>query len=96
MSATVVGMRRIGIRELRQDASTYVHQAAEGESFTITLRGRPVARLVPLDELTRGVEMLLERGAQLPEARIASWSARRPLDEEPLTADLDADRDERP
>jgi prevent-host-death family protein len=40
-------MDRIGIRELRQHASRWVRRAAAGESFEVTDRGRPVARLVP-------------------------------------------------
>ena len=47
----------VGIRALKQNASAVVAQAAAGESITITDRGRPVARLIPiaggrLDELT--------------------------------------------
>ena len=40
-------MERIGIRELRQHASRWVRRAAAGESFEVTDRGRPVARLIP-------------------------------------------------
>ena len=40
-------MRRIGIRELRQNASTWLERVQQGESFEITNRGRPVALLVP-------------------------------------------------
>jgi len=42
-------MDRIGVRELRQNASQYLAQvAANGEPIEITDRGRPVARLVPI------------------------------------------------
>lgn len=41
-------MQRIGLRELRQHASRYVDRAAAGESIEISVRGRPVARLVPI------------------------------------------------
>ena len=44
-------MERIGIRELRQHASRWVRRAERGESFEVTDRGRPVARLVPLAPL---------------------------------------------
>lgn len=40
-------MERIGIRELRQNASTWLRKVQEGQSFEITDRGRPVALLVP-------------------------------------------------
>ncbi|MBA3779410.1 MAG: type II toxin-antitoxin system prevent-host-death family antitoxin [Chloroflexi bacterium] len=40
-------MNRIGLRELRQNASAYVKRAERGEIIEVTLRGRPVARLMP-------------------------------------------------
>ena len=43
-------MDRIGIRELRQYASEFLRRVAKGESFEVTDRGRPVARLVPVEE----------------------------------------------
>ena len=41
-------MARIGIRELRQNASEYVRRAGKGEVIEVTDRGRPVAQLTPL------------------------------------------------
>ena len=44
-------MERIGVRELRQNASQYLAQVASSrEPIEITDRGRPVARLVPIAE----------------------------------------------
>lgn len=43
-------MKTIGIRQLRQNASAVVRQVANGETFEVTDRGRPVARLVPPGE----------------------------------------------
>ena len=40
---------RIGIRELRQNASVYLRQVAEGEDFIVTDHNVPVAKLVPLE-----------------------------------------------
>jgi prevent-host-death family protein len=40
-------MDRIGIRELRQNASKWIRRVERGESFEVTARGRPVAWLVP-------------------------------------------------
>lgn len=37
----------MGLRELRQDASELVRRAQGGEAITITVSGRPSARLVP-------------------------------------------------
>lgn len=41
-------MERIGIRELRQNASEYIRRAEQGETIELTDRGRPVARLTPI------------------------------------------------
>ena len=39
----------VGIRELRADLASTVRRAAAGESIVVTVGGRPVARLGPLD-----------------------------------------------
>jgi prevent-host-death family protein len=41
-------MDQIGVRELRQQASRYLERVRRGETFEVTDRGRPVARLVPV------------------------------------------------
>ena len=61
-------MERIGIRELRQHASRWVRRAAAGESFEVTDRGRPVARLVPPAPL-EGIERLRAEGRITPATR---------------------------
>lgn len=38
----------IGLRELRQNASDLVRRVEQGEEITITVAGRPGARLVPV------------------------------------------------
>ena len=40
-------MEVVGLRELRQNASDLVRRVEEGEEITITVAGRPGARLVP-------------------------------------------------
>ncbi len=42
--------RTIPQRELRNDVSAVLREAQAGTCFTITVRGRPVARLVPFTE----------------------------------------------
>jgi prevent-host-death family protein len=37
----------VGLRELRQNASDLVRRVEQGEEITITVAGRPGARLVP-------------------------------------------------
>lgn len=41
-------MKRIGVRELRQQASKYLQDVKNGETIEVTERGEPVARLVPI------------------------------------------------
>jgi prevent-host-death family protein len=50
----------IGIRELRQHASRWLRRVGAGESFEITDRGRPIARLVPIQ--ATGLDRLLAEG----------------------------------
>jgi prevent-host-death family protein len=79
--ATMLHMETIGVRQLRQYASRWLARVKAGESFVVTDRGRPVARLSPVAELG-GYERLLADG------RIAPGSGRDLVDM--LTA-LDAD-----
>lgn len=39
-------MTTVGLRELRQDASELIRRVEAGEEITITVAGRPTARLV--------------------------------------------------
>ena len=45
-----MGERVIPQRELRNDVGAVLRAAEAGQSFTITVRGRPVARLIPTGE----------------------------------------------
>lgn len=40
-------MEEVGLRELRQNASDLVRRVQDGEEITITVAGRPGARLIP-------------------------------------------------
>lgn len=55
-------MERIGIRELRQNASEYVRRAEAGETIEVTDRGRPVARLSPLPDSETFLDRLIAQG----------------------------------
>ena len=44
--------KTVGIRELKQNASAVVARVKEGASLVVTDRGVPVARLVPIGDLT--------------------------------------------
>lgn len=68
----------IGVRELRQYASTYLARVKEGESLTVTERGTPVARLVPVGQAATGWRQeWIEQGRLIPADRQSAfrWSA---------------------
>lgn len=56
------------MRELKNDLSRYVQQVADGAEVTITMRGKPVARIVPIPEDDYLVA-LRERGILRPAKR---------------------------
>ncbi len=62
-------MRRIGIRELRQQASTYLRDVERGETIEVTDRGRPVARIVPIPPARLGIRESLIAGGRLRPAK---------------------------
>lgn len=55
-------MERIGVRELRQHASRWLRRVAEGETYEITVRGVPVARLSPVPPPADSLERLASEG----------------------------------
>jgi antitoxin (DNA-binding transcriptional repressor) of toxin-antitoxin stability system len=61
-------MRRIGIRELRNDASRVVRQASSGERMVITIDGIPAAQIGPLNDGApdRTLDDLIVAGLVLP------------------------------
>lgn len=53
-------------RELRNDSARILREVQEGREFVITVRGRPVARLVPERPAHRGPRTLVPREEALP------------------------------
>lgn len=47
-------MRTISQREMRNESGQVLREVEAGAVFTITSRGRPVARLVPVDQGVSG------------------------------------------
>lgn len=60
-------MSEIGIRALKQNASAVVAEAANGETVTITDRGRPVAQMTPIP--ASPLKRLLDSGRARPARR---------------------------
>jgi prevent-host-death family protein len=53
-------MERVGVRELRQNASAVLRRVAAGEVIEVTDRGRAVARIVPMHEASRLGQLVAE------------------------------------
>ena len=65
-AARAPARHRIGIRELRQQASVYVDLAEKGYTVDITNRGRLVAQLIPVREPGSPLERLIAAGIVEP------------------------------
>ncbi|MGE0601705.1 MAG: type II toxin-antitoxin system Phd/YefM family antitoxin [Dehalococcoidia bacterium] len=71
-------MRRIGIRELRQNASKYIRLVKAGETIEVTERGVPVACLKPLEEAVESPYERLKREGKVREGT-QDWASLKPL-----------------
>lgn len=58
-------MSEAGVRDLRDHLSRYLERVRAGEELTITDRGRPIARLVPVGGTTT-FERLIAEGLVAP------------------------------
>lgn len=82
-------MERIGVRELRQHATRYLHRVKAGETVEVTERGELVALLVPPSPAATARERLISsrrivpaaQPFQLPRRRAAAVDTAAALDE---------------
>lgn len=93
-------MERIGVRELRQNASRYLALVKQGETVEVTERGELVALLAPPGGPRSARDRHVAAGRLLPAARPTGRArSLRPLPIEPGEPTnqelLDAERDER-
>lgn len=74
-------MREIGVRELKSSLSSVLHEVEEGKQVRITVRGRPVADLVPAAEKVGETHLrkLVASGRVTPAARARPSRSPRPL-----------------
>ncbi len=74
-------MREIGVRELKQSLSETLRAVGRGEQVRVTLRGRPVADIVPAGASTSGDRLreLVAQGRITPPARARPKRAPRPV-----------------
>lgn len=93
-------MERIGVRELRQNASRYLALVKAGETVEVTERGQLVARLVPPGASRSARDRLVAAGRLVPaDSRNGRLRSPRPVPiaaGEPTNQELlDAEREER-
>ncbi|MEJ7774411.1 MAG: type II toxin-antitoxin system prevent-host-death family antitoxin [Nocardioidaceae bacterium] len=62
-------MERVGVRELRQNASRYLRRVKSGETVEVTERGKLVALLVPPTSAATARERLIADGRLLAAPR---------------------------
>lgn len=55
-------MRRVGVRELRQNLSVHLRRVRAGHTLEVTERGQPVALLVPLPDPDTALSRLVASG----------------------------------
>ncbi|MEK7410985.1 MAG: prevent-host-death family protein [Actinomycetota bacterium] len=75
-------VRHIGIRDLRQQATTYIHQAGAGERLIVTISGQPVALLSPLENSTPespSMADLIAHGAVVAPRRTGVFTLSEPI-----------------
>jgi len=56
----------VGVRELKNQLSRYIDQACAGTEIIVTEHGKPVARLVPIEETDRRLQELIDAGVVTP------------------------------
>ncbi|HEX8079794.1 MAG TPA: type II toxin-antitoxin system prevent-host-death family antitoxin [Jatrophihabitans sp.] len=59
-------MEKVGVRELRQNASALLDRVATGVTIQITNHGHPVAQLVPVGDQRQGRADLIASGELQP------------------------------
>lgn len=72
----VVMTEQVGVRELRDQLSSYLDRVRHGEQIEVTDRGRPVAMLIPLPDDRRELAELIASGTVTPAKR--PWRPGRP------------------
>lgn len=68
--------RAITASDANQRFSEMLREVQEGESFVVMSRGRPVAKVTPIDGLgdqARAIDDLLDHVGKLPHRHLSNW-----------------------
>lgn len=71
-----------GIRELKNRLSAYLRKVKAGETITITDRGMPIGRIVPVGD--QDARKLEEKLQAMQDAGFAEWSGKKFSPSEPV------------
>jgi prevent-host-death family protein len=91
-------MDPVSVRELRQNLSVYLRRVENGETLSVTSRGRPVAILAPTPEVRHPLGELIAAGRVIParrRVRDLPPPLEPKLDDEPLSEIVEDLREER-
>lgn len=75
---TLLDMREVSVRDLRNKGGQVLKRVARGETVLITMDGEPIAELRPIRRRALAAETIVERWRRLP-----------PVDPAQLRADID-------
>ena len=84
-------MGRVGIRELRQNATAVLRRVSAGEIVEVTDRGRPVARIVPMHETSRLEQLQAEGRATGSSGDVLDLKPMAPIARKPVLSKVLAD-----
>ena len=91
--ATLPPVASVGVRELKNGLSAHLELVKAGQQFTVTDRGRPVARLIPVSAATDVLSELIAAGLVHPPTAPRSLPAKRVVvDGKVLDAAIAAER----
>jgi prevent-host-death family protein len=84
-------MQKVGVRQLRQNASAVLRRVAKGEVVEVTDRGRAVARIVPMHEASRLEQLMAEGRASEATGDVLDVKPIRRIAGKPLLSQILAD-----
>jgi prevent-host-death family protein len=74
-----VAMEDVGVRELRDHLSRWLDEVKAGRDITITERGKPVARIIPIAGDDRLAQLIAEGIVTPPKGKKADLAAWNPI-----------------
>ena len=80
----------VGVRELRNNLSRHLAEVRAGHTVTVTDHGRPVARIVPVDRLTKYEQLVAE--GRITKGRRPKRPAPEPIVADGTVSDLIAEQ----